>query len=166
MATGHELLMDAGALVATLEAPEGGEADAFAEALATWLDSAEEKLTAYWAVSRRLDAEGEQLRALETTLARRRRYLEAQGERVRGMAAELLVAREALGEEPKVRTGLFSAWLATTTSVELAVPAEQLDECYRRVEVSADKSRVKRDLELGVEIHGAQLVSRRGVRWR
>lgn len=166
MTTGHDLLMQAGALVATLEAPEGGDADAFAEALATWLDTTDDKLTAYWAVSRRLDAEGEQLRALETTLARRRRYLEAQGERVRAMAAELLVAREALGEEPKVRTGLFSAWLATTTSVDVTVEPERLDECYRRVEVSVDKSRLKRDLELGVAVHGAQLVSKRGVRWR
>lgn len=65
-----------------------------------------------------------------------------------------------------MKTPLFSAWLATTTSVDVTVEPDRLDECYRRVEVSADKTRIKRDLEIGVEIHGAQLVSKRGVRWR
>lgn len=164
--TGHDLLMQAGALVATLEAPDGADADTFDGALGVWLDATDDKLTAYWAVVRRLDAEGEQLRTLERTLATRRRYLEAQAERVKAMAADLLASREALGEEPKVKTPLFSAWLATTTSVEVTVEPERLDECYRRVEVSVDKARVKRDLELGATIHGAELVAKRGVRWR
>lgn len=164
--TGHDLLMRAGALVATLDAPEGADADAFDGALSAWLDATDDKLTAYWAVVRRLDAEGEQLRTLERTLASRRRYLEAQAERVKAMAGELLASRETLGEEPKVKTALFSAWLATTTSVEVSVEPERLDECYRRVEVSVDKARLKRDLELGATVHGAALVAKRGVRWR
>ena len=164
--TGHDLLMQAGALVATLAAPEGADADAFPAELAGWLDATDDKLTAYWAVSKRIEAEGDQLRSLEQTLARRRRYLEAQGERVRGMAAELLASRETLGEEPKARTALFSAWLATTTSVEVSVEPERLDECYRRVTVDVDKARLKRDLELGATVHGAALVAKRGVRWR
>ena len=166
MSTGYELIKQAGALVAELDTPEGADADTFDAALAAWVASTDDKLTAYWAVCKRIDAEGDQLRALEQTLARRRRYLEAQGERVRSMACELLASRESLGEEPKVRTALFSAWLATTTSVEVSVEAERLDECYRRVEVSVDKARLKRDLELGATVHGAALVAKRGVRWR
>lgn len=95
--TGHDLLMQATALVATLEAPEGADADAFAAELAAWIDASDDKLTAYWAVVRRLDAEGDQLRTLERTLATRRRYLETQAERVLGMASDLLASREPLG---------------------------------------------------------------------
>jgi hypothetical protein len=166
MYTGHDLLRAAGAIVAMLEAPEGADADTFSAELSTWIDATEDKLSAYWAVSRRLDAETDELRGLERRLAVRRKYLEANAERVKVMATELLAAREALGEEAKVKTPLFSAFLATTTSVDVAVEPERLDECYRRVEVSVDKARVKRDLELGVTIHGAQLVAKRGVRWR
>jgi hypothetical protein len=166
MFTGHDLLRAAGAIVSLLEAPEGADADTFAAELSTWLDATEDKLSAYWAVSRRLDAEADELRGLERRLQSRRRYLEANAERIKVMATELLAAREALGEEPKIKGQLYSAWLATTTSVDVSVEPERLDECYRRVEVSVDKARVKRDLELGVTIHGAQLVQKRGVRWR
>ena len=62
--TGHDLLMQAGALVALLDAPEGADADALSSELAAWIDGTEDKLTAYWAVVRRIDAEAEQLRAL------------------------------------------------------------------------------------------------------
>lgn len=164
--TGHDLLMSAGAIVAQLEAPEGADADALAAELDTWLTGCDDKLSAYWAVTRRLDTEADELRRLEKHLASRRRYLEANAERVKAMATELLAAREALGEEPKVKTPLYSAWLATTSSVEVSVEPERLDECYRRIEVSVDKARVKRDLELGATIHGATLVQKRGVRWR
>jgi hypothetical protein len=163
--TGHDLLMRAGALVAQLEAPEGADADISHE-IDAWLAGCEDRMTAYWAVCKRLDAEGAQLRELETTLAKRRRYLEKQADFVRSRASYMLEAREGLGEEAKVKTPLYSAWLATTTSVEVSVEPERLDECYRRVTVEVDKQRVKRDLELGVDIHGATLIQKRGVRWR
>ena len=162
---GHELLMRAGELVARLEAPEGADADISYE-LDAWLAGCEDRMTAYWAVCKRLDAEQAMLRDMEQTLARRRRYLDAQADLVRSRAAYMLEAREGLGEEPKVKTPLFSAWLATTSSVEVSVEPERLDECYRRVEVSIDKARLKRDLELGATVHGAALVAKRGVRWR
>jgi hypothetical protein len=162
---GHDLLMRAGALVAQLEAPEGADADISYE-IDAWLAGCEDRMTAYWAVCKRLDAEGAQLRELETTLAKRRRYLERQADLVRSRASYMLEAREGLGEEAKVKTPLYSAWLATTTSVEVSVEPERLDACYRRIEVSIDKQRLKRDLELGAEIHGATLVHKRGVRWR
>ena len=127
--TGHDLLRAAGAIVAMLEAPEGADADTFASELSTWLDATEDKLTAYWAVSRRLDAESDELRGLERRLQSRRRYLEANAERVKAMATELLAAREALGEEGKVKGQLYSAWLANTTSVDVSVERERLDEC-------------------------------------
>lgn len=163
--TGHDLLMRAGELVARLEAPEGADTDISYE-IDAWLAGCDDRMTAYWAVCKRLDAEQAMLREMEQTLARRRRYLDAQSDLVRSRASYMLEAREGLGEEAKVKTPLYSAWLATTTSVEVTVEPERLDECYRRVEVSVDKARVKRDLELGVEVHGAQLVSKRGVRWR
>lgn len=164
--TGHDLLQQAGALVALLEAPEGADADAISEALASWIDSTDDKLTAYWAVTRRLDAEAEQLRSLEQTLAKRRRYLDAQADRVKGLASELLIAREALGEEPKVKAPLYSAWLATTRSVEVSCAVEDLESCYQRVSIEVDKRALQRDLEVGKEVQGARLLERRGVRWR
>lgn len=164
--TGHDLLKQAGALVALLEAPEGADADALSSELAAWIDGTEDKLTAYWAVVKRMDAEGDQLRALEQTLARRRRYLEAQAERVKGMASELLQAREALGEEPKVRAPLFSAWLAETVSVSISVEPQALPVEYQRVSIDADKAALKAACQAGARIEGVDLVTRRGVRWR
>ena len=164
--TGHDLLKQAGALVALLEAPEGADADALSSKLAAWIDGTEDKLTAYWAVVKRMDAEGDQLRALEQTLAKRRRYLEAQAERVKGMAGELLVAREALGEEPKVKAPLFSAWLAETVSVSISVEPQALPAEYQRVSIDADKAALKAACQSGARIDGVELVSKRGVRWR
>jgi hypothetical protein len=164
--TGHDLLKQAGALVALLEAPEGADADALSSELAAWIDGTEDKLTAYWAVVKRMDAEGDQLRALEQTLAKRRRYLEAQAERVKGMASELLVAREALGEEPKVKAPLFSAWLAETVSVSISVEPQALPTEYQRVSIDADKPALKAACQAGAQIDGVDLVTRRGVRWR
>lgn len=164
--TGHDLLKQAGALVALLEAPEGADADALSADLAAWIDGTEDKLTAYWAVVKRMDAESDQLRALEQTLAKRRRYLEAQAERVKGMASDLLLARETLGEEAKVRTPMFSAWLAQTSSVVIRVEAEELPEQYQRLSVEPDRSALKAALDRGVEIEGVDLVSKRSVRWR
>ena len=164
--TGHDLLKQAGALVALLEAPEGADADALSSELAAWIDGTEDKLTAYWAVVKRMDAEGDQLRALEQTLAKRRRYLEAQAERVKGMASELLVAREALGEEPKVKAPLFSAWLAETVSVSISVEPQALPVEYQRVSIDADKAALKAACQAGARIEGVELVSKRGVRWR
>ena len=164
--TGHDLLKQAGALVALLEAPEGADADALSSELAAWIDGTEDKLTAYWAVVKRMGAEGDQLRALEQTLAKRRRYLEAQAERVKGMASELLVAREALGEEPKVKAPLFSAWLAETVSVSISVEPQALPVEYQRVSIEADKAALKAACQSGARIEGVELVSKRGVRWR
>lgn len=163
--TGHELLMRAGEIVARLEAPEGADADISHE-IDAWLSGCEDRMTAYWAVCKRLDAEQAMLREMEQALARRRRYLDAQADIVRSRASYMLEAREGLGEEAKVKTALFSAWLATTTSVEVSVEPERLDECYRRVTVDVDKARLKRDLEIGATVHGAALVAKRGVRWR
>lgn len=164
--TGHDLLKQAGAIVALLEAPEGADADALSSELAAWIDGTDDKLTAYWAVVRRMDAEGDQLRALEQTLAKRRRYLEAQAERVKGMASELLVARETLGEAPKVKAPLFSAWLAETVSVSISVDPQALPAQYQRVSIDADKAALKAACQAGARIEGVDLVTRRGVRWR
>jgi hypothetical protein len=164
--TGHELLKEAGALVSLLEAPEGADADTFDSLLATWLDSTDDKITAYWAVLRRMSDEADQLRDLESALQRRRHYIDRQAERVKVLATELLAAREALGEAAKVKTPLFSAWLATTRSVEVSVAPEELESCYQRVVVSVDKRALMRDLEVGKEVAGANIVENRGVRWR
>ena len=164
--TGHDLLMQAGALVALLDAPEGADADALSSELAAWIEGTDDKLTAYWAVVRRIDAEAEQLRALEQTLAKRRRYLDSQAERVKGMAGELLVAREALGEEPKVKMPLFTAWLAETVSVSISVDPQALPAQYQRLTIDADKSALKAACQAGAQIDGVDLVSKRGVRWR
>lgn len=164
--TGHELMKEAGALIALLEAPEGADADAFDSLLANWLDSTDDKITAYWAVLRRMGDEMDQLRDLEGTLQRRRHYIDRQSERVKALATELLAAREALGEESRVRTPLFSAWLATTKSVDVSVAPEEFEPCYQRVVVAVDKRALMRDLEVGKEVPGASIVETRGIRWR
>jgi uncharacterized coiled-coil protein SlyX len=164
--TGPELLQHAGALVAMLDAPEGADVDAMSEALAEWLGQSDDKLTAYWAVVKRLDAEAQTMRDLEQTLARRRRYLDGQAERVKTLASELLAAREALGEDPKVKAPMFTAWLATSKSIEVSVEAHELPAAYQRVRIEASKTALEKALEAGEVIDGVRIVERRGVRWR
>ena len=82
------------------------------------------------------------------------------------MASELLQARETLGEEPKVKGPLFSAWLAETVSVSISVEPQALPVEYQRVSIDADKAALKAACQSGARIEGVELVSKRGVRWR
>ena len=82
------------------------------------------------------------------------------------MAGELLVAREALGEEPKVKMPLFTAWLAETVSVTISVDPQALPAQYQRLTIDADKAALKAACQAGAQIDGVDLVSKRGVRWR
>jgi len=164
--TGLDLMKEAAMLAAMMDAPEGADPDVLNAELAEWLESVDDKLTAYWAVCKRLDAEAAQVRELEQTLARRRRYLDAQMERVRTLAGLLLMSREEVGEASKVKTPLFTAWLAETSSVAIHADVSELPAEYHRVSVEPDKAALKRDIEAGAVISGVELQKRRAVRWR
>ena len=165
--TGLELHRAATALVATLEQPEGADPETFAPELAAFLDGTSDKMSAYrWAL-RAIDSSAAELRAMETTIAGRRRYLETQAARVSSLATMLLTDMEALGEEPKIKRPEFSAWLATTESVTVADDAvEHLPTTMLRIVRMPDKVAIKAALKSGDEIPGCAILSTRGVRWR
>jgi hypothetical protein len=165
--TGYDLLRDAAGIVAQLDSIEGADPAELDARLTAWLDAADDKHAAYYAVSRRLDLESDECAALMAGLRKRAAYLASQQARVKALASELLAAREALGEEPRVSTPMFRAWLATTEAVSVPEDVAMLPEQYVRVKVTreADKAAIKAAIKAGESVPGAFLVQTRGVRW-
>ncbi|NBV20305.1 siphovirus Gp157 family protein, partial [Janthinobacterium sp.] len=87
--------------------------------------------------------------------------------RIKALAADLLIAREMVGEEPKVSTPLFRAWLVKTEAVSVPEDVNMLPEAFqrRRVTVEADKAAIKAAIKAGESVPGAFLVESRGIRW-
>lgn len=167
-ATAFELLAQAGAIVCGLEDAGGDLTDELDASIKTWLDNADDKLGAMWAVQRRLAAEDEVLKMLADRLAGARKRLAKNKERVNEMATQLLLAKIEVGEEPKVKRPEFSAWLATTRSVLGPTdPADWPEDLRTEVtQVVADRAGAKKLLEGGAQLPGFQLVESTGVRWR
>lgn len=165
--SGYELLRAAAGIVADLDAPEGADAATLDQRLADWIEASDDKHGAYYAVSKRLELEADEMAQLMATMKKRASYLANQQARVKALAAELLIAREALGEEPKVSTPMFRAWLVRTESVSVPEDAGMLPEAFqrRKVTVEADKAAIKSAIKAGESVPGAFLVESRGIRW-
>ena len=165
--TGYDLIRSAAGIVAELDAPEGADASTLDERLAAWIEASDDKHGAYYAVSKRLELEADECAALMASIKKRAGYLAAQQARVKALASELLIAREAIGEDPKVSTPMFRAWLVRTESVSVPEDVNLLPEQYRRVKVSveADKTAIKAAIKSGESVPGAFLVETRGIRW-
>jgi hypothetical protein len=117
-------------------------------------------------VIRRLDAEAEFIRAEEKRLAERRKGYEVAGERIRDLAAALLEAREKLGEEPKVKTPQYTAWLQETESILAPEDITDWPAEWTRTKVEPDKRAALAALKAGTSKPGFCISRKRGVRFR
>jgi len=165
--TGYDILRSAAGIVADLDAPEGADAATLDQRLADWIEASDDKHGAYFAVAKRLELEADEMAQLMSVMKKRLSYIAMQQARVKALAAELLIAREALGEEPKVSTPMFRAWLVKTEAVSVPEDAGMLPEAFqrRKVTVEADKAAIKAAIKAGESVPGAFLVESRGIRW-
>jgi hypothetical protein len=165
--TGYDLIRSAAGIVADLDSPEGADAGTLDERLAAWVEASDDKHAAYFAVAKRLELEADECAQLMSTIKKRATYLANQHARVKALAAELLIAREALGEDPKVSTPMFRAWLVKSEAVSVPEDVDMLPESFqrRKVTVEADKAAIKAAIKAGESVPGAFLVESRGIRW-
>ena len=167
MPSTYDLLVDSARILGSIEAEQGVLTPECELALATWLETSEDKLHSCLALSRRLDAEATLLKDEENRLKARRQAMESAEERVKLLATALLLAREELGEEPKVKTAYYSAWLAETQSVSGPEEVSEWPEMWRRVKTEPDRAAALKAAKAGAELpSGFRLETKRGVRWR
>lgn len=167
MPSTYDLLNQARYLLTIIEADEGVLTDTTEAELLNWLAQSEDKLHACLAARKRIDAEAELLREEEKRIAAKRKALERASDRVMELATGLLVERETMGEEPKVKTGYYSCYLAETQSLVGPEEITEWPEAWRRVKVEADKATALREAKNGAKLpHGFGLVTKRSARFR
>ncbi|WP_348700997.1 siphovirus Gp157 family protein [uncultured Limnobacter sp.] len=151
--TGFELLMQAGELIATLEASEGC-LDADSEQwLDVWCEQYENKLAAYWAVLKRMQAEAELMKAQIARYTSRKRAMEAEQKRIKAMAFELVKAGEGV---PK--TDDYTMSISKRKKLIISAEDRILDQPEYTVEtVSIDRVALTSALKAGAEVDGAHL---------
>lgn len=138
----------------------GGDLDAIADAVDAFVAESTDKLAALRAVAYRFADEEAHLRAEAAHFTARARSCAAVTDRCKASATTLLLDREALGEEPKVR-GVVHLRRSVSVSVDgdpADLPAE-----YQRVKVDADKTAIKRALDAGESVPGCSLVETPGA---
>lgn len=166
-ASTFDLINQARHLLTIIEADEGVLTEATEAELLNWLSASEDKLHACLAARKRLDSEAELLREEEKRIAARRKALETASDRVMEFATALLLERETMGEEPKVKTPNYTAWIADTQSILGPDEVSQWPEQWRRVKVEADKAAALREAKNGAQLPtGFHLVTKRSVRFR
>jgi hypothetical protein len=167
MPTTYELIEAARAVFACIDS-EAGVLTPEAEAqLIAFLEGSEDKIAACIAVAKRLEAEAELLKSEELRLRDRRHALENGVDRVRAFASDLLLTREQLGEEPKVKTPTYTAWLQTTESIQGPEDIAYWPMEWTRTKIEPDRSSALKAIKAGDETpDGFSIVQRRSVRWR
>lgn len=167
MTTTYDLMRGAARVQMEIEENSGLLSEETAAFLTTWIEQSEDKVLACMHLVRRMEAEGELLEREEKTLRQKRKTCENVGELVKSMATNLLIARESLGEEPKVKGPTYSAWLAETVSIAGPEDVSEWPEVWRRVKVEPDRAAALRAAKGGAELpYGFELRATRGVRWR
>ena len=166
MTTTYELLTDVGRILGDIEDENGEITEDTMGAMDEWIDAAEDKLGNIRAVITRTKNEQALLREEEKRLAARRRRLDAVLHRVTDLAAELLSAQEALGNEPKVKTDTYTVWISSNQRVHVDSLAAVANDWLVHPEPSVDKASARKALLAGEEIRGLSLQTTYSVRWR
>lgn len=167
MTTTIDLMRAASRILMDIEDNSGLMSDECVDLLNVWIEQSEDKVHACMHLVRRVEAEAELLELEEKRLRAKRRACENVAEHVKGLATGLLEAREALGEEPKVKGLGYSAWLAETQSVVGPDEVSEWPEVWRRTKVEPDRAAALKAAKAGEELpHGFRLETKRGVRWR
>lgn len=167
MPSTYDLINQARYLLTIIEADEGVLTETTEAELLNWLAVSEDKLHACLAARKRIDSEAELLREEEKRIAARRKALETASDHILELATGLLLERETMGEEPKVKTSHYTAWLGETQSILGPDEVSEWPEAWRRVKVEADKSAALREAKNGATLPtGFHLVTKRSVRFR
>lgn len=167
MTTTYDLMRGAARVQMEIEENSGLLSEDTAAFLTTWIEQSEDKVLACMHLVRRMEAEAELLEAEEKRLRAKRKTCESVGELVKAMATNLLLAREMMGEESKVKGPTYSAWLAETVSIAGPEDVSEWPEVWRRVKVEPDRAAALRAAKGGAELpYGFELKATRGVRWR
>lgn len=167
MPSTYDLINQARYLLTIIEADEGVLTEATEAELLNWLSISEDKLHSCLAARKRIDSEAELLREEEKRIAARRKALETASDRILELATGLLLERETMGEEPKVKTSHYTAWLGETQSILGPDEVSEWPEAWRRVKVESDKSAALREAKNGAQLpNGFHLVTKRSVRFR
>ena len=153
-----QLLMDGGALTEESEA-----------LIDTWLEGSTDKIGGCRACRLQLQSQIELLRDEERRIASRRKSLERHKVYIEGRALALLQMRADFGEEAKVKTDAYTAWVQTSPAVatdpdtfDLAkVPDAYLTEQAPRL----NKTEALKALKTGKEIPGLVLEWREKARF-
>ena len=167
MTTTYDLMRGAARVQMEIEQNDGLLSEDTAAFLSGWIEESEDKVLACMHLVRRMDAEAELLEREEKALRAKRKTCENVSEHVKALATGLLLAREAMGEESKVKGPTYSAWLAETVSIAGPEDVSEWPEVWRRVKVEPDRAAALRAAKGGAELpKGFALESKRGVRWR
>lgn len=167
MTTTYDLMRGAARVQMEIEQNDGLISDETVAFLTTWIEQSEDKVLACMHLVRRMEAEAELLEREEKALRAKRKTCENVADHVKALATGLLIAREAMGEEPKVKGPTYSAWLAETQSIVGPDDVSQWPETWRRTKVEPDRAAALKAAKSGAKLpEGFALESKRGVRWR
>jgi len=167
MTTTYDLMRGAARVQMEIDENSGLISEDTAAFLAGWIEESEDKVLACMHLVRRMEVEAELLEAEEKRLRQKRRTCENVADHVKALATGLLLARESMGEEAKVKGPTYSAWLAETVSIAGPEDVSEWPEVWRRVKVEPDRAAALRAAKGGAELpYGFSLESKRGVRWR
>lgn len=166
MPSTYELLNDASRLLAAIEDCDGELTEESIDEIDGFLMVAEDKLGAIKAVITKMKAEVSLHKEWRDHHVARIRSLTKAADYLGSCGTGLLLAREDLGEEPKVKAEWGSVSLRTTyvTTIENIndVDVRYLVEQPPKV----DKSAAKKAIQAGQEVAGITLTERRNAAWR
>lgn len=167
MTTTYDLMRGAARVQMEIDENSGLISEDTAAFLSGWIEESEDKVLACMHLVRRMEVEAELLEAEEKRLRHKRKTCENVSEHVKALATGLLLARESMGEEAKVKGPTYSAWLAETVSIVGPEDVSEWPEVWRRVKVEPDRAAALRAAKGGAELpYGFELKATRGVRWR
>lgn len=167
MSSTYDLMRGAARVQMEIEENSGLISEDTAAFLSTWIVESEDKVLACMHLVRRMEAEAELLDEEEKRLRAKRKTCEGVVDHVKALATGLLIAREAMGEEPKVKGPTYSAWLAETQSIVGPDDVSAWPESWRRTKVEPDRAAALKAAKAGQELpEGFTLESKRGIRWR
>lgn len=135
-------------------------------ALERWADAQEDKLEAIRAVLHKLEAEAELMGTEEARFRDRRRLIERSSERIEAMALNLLLKREEMGLEAKVKAPTYSAWVAKVAVVVGPEDPALWPDAFTSIERKPNKAAALQALRGGESIDGLRLETKRYVRFK
>ena len=126
-----------------------------------------DKVETYCQIERQLEADIEEeinvkIAILQTEIDRLEAVKKTKEANIERIKKALLDFIEACGGE-KQKGKTFTAWIAETKSVRID-DVDKLPEEYKAVKYTPDKAKIKRMIEMGADVPGAEIETKMGVR--